>query len=118
VVVALAIAELVLRAIDYSELQITAPHTSYAYDAEIGWIMLPHSFTQPTSGNRTISVQTNSLGLREQELGEPRPGTFLFIGDSFTFGYDAELDERFTNLLQRAMPHHLMVNAGVSGYGT
>src|SRR5262245_58185935 len=32
----LGAAELVLRAIDYSELHITEPHPLYAYDAEIG----------------------------------------------------------------------------------
>jgi GDSL-like Lipase/Acylhydrolase family/Protein of unknown function (DUF3772) len=117
-VVTLGIAELVLRLLDHPELRITPPHAAYAYDAETGWSMLPNSFTHTASGNRTISVQTNSLGLREQELDQPRPGTFLFIGDSFTFGYDAEVDERFSNLLQRELPHHLMVNAGVSGYGT
>src|SRR5262249_47137455 len=94
------------------------PHVLFVYDAEIGWTMLPGASAESVSANRTISVQTNSLGLRERELGDPRPGTFLFIGDSFTFGYDAEPNERFTNLLQRALPDQLMVNAGVSGYGT
>jgi len=45
-------------------------------------------------------------------------GSILFLGDSFTYGYDAEADERFSDLLQEALPQYGMVNAGVSGYGT
>jgi hypothetical protein len=90
----------------------------YGPDAELGWSLVPNASTQATSGNRTISVEINSLGLREREFTDARPGTFIFIGDSFTFGYDAERNERFSDLLQQALPQYRMVNAGVSGYGT
>ncbi|HEX4827984.1 MAG TPA: GDSL-type esterase/lipase family protein, partial [Xanthobacteraceae bacterium] len=73
---------------------------------------------QQTSGNRTISVRHNSLGLRERELSDVAPDRFLFLGDSFTYGYDAEANERFSDLLQKALPRYGIVNAGVSGYGT
>jgi hypothetical protein len=68
--------------------------------------------------NRTISVRHSSLGLREQELSDIAPDRFLFLGDSFTYGDDAEADQRFSDLLQEALPQYGMVNAGVSGYGT
>jgi hypothetical protein len=63
-------------------------------------------------------VKHNSLGLRERELGDIAPDRILFLGDSFTYGFDAEVNERFSDLLQQALPHYGMVNAGVSGYGT
>jgi GDSL-like Lipase/Acylhydrolase family len=70
------------------------------------------------SKNRTVSLQHNSLGIRERELSDIAPDRILFLGDSFTWGYDAEVDERFTNLLQKELPQYGMVNAGIAGYGT
>ena len=34
------------------------------------------------------------------------------------WGLDAEVGERFTDLLQHELPQHRMVNAGVLGFGT
>ncbi|HZN30347.1 MAG TPA: DUF3772 domain-containing protein [Xanthobacteraceae bacterium] len=117
-VVTLGAAELLLRIVDFAELHVPPDNVMYGPDAELGWSLVPNRSTQSTSGNRTISVELNSLGLREREFTDARPGTFIFIGDSFTFGYDAERNERFSDLLQQALPQYRMVNAGVSGYGT
>jgi GDSL-like Lipase/Acylhydrolase family/Protein of unknown function (DUF3772) len=117
-VVTLGAAELLLRIVGYAELQVPPDNPMYGPDAELGWSLVPNASTQATSGNRTISVEINSLGLREREFTDARPGTFIFIGDSFTFGYDAERNERFSDLLQQALPQYRMINAGVSGYGT
>jgi hypothetical protein len=117
-VVTLGAAELLLRIVGYAELHVPPDDVMYGPDAELGWSLVPNASTRATSGNRTISVEINSLGLREREFTDTRPGTFIFIGDSFTFGYDAELNERFYDLLQQALPQYRMVNAGVSGYGT
>ena len=59
------------------------------------------------------------MGLREVELraDDSRP-TVLVLGDSFTWGYDSEEGERFTDRLQRDLPQLRIVNAGVSGFGT
>jgi hypothetical protein len=70
------------------------------------------------TGIRTIRVQHNSLGLRDIEHdAAPRP-TIAFIGDSFVWGYDAEANERFTEVLRAKMPEYRIVNAGVTAYGT
>jgi hypothetical protein len=90
----------------------------YRFDPELGWFAAPNSTSQPTTTNRTITTYHNSLGIRERELNEIAPDRILFIGDSFTWGYDAEVEERFSNLLQRQLPQYGMVNAGVSGFGT
>ena len=70
------------------------------------------------TGIRTIKVRHNSLGLRDIEHDAAPKPTIAFIGDSFVWGYDAEANERFTELLREKMPEHRIVNAGVTAYGT
>jgi hypothetical protein len=118
IVATLFAAELLLRVIDVSGPIRSELGEAFQFDPELGWVPAPNAATQQTSGNRTISVRHNGLGLRERELGHIAPDRFLFLGDSFTYGYDAEADERFSDLLQKALPQYGMVNAGVSGYGT
>jgi lysophospholipase L1-like esterase len=79
---------------------------------------VPSAAAHQTTGNRTISVKHNSLGLRERELSDIPPDRIFFLGDSFTYGYDADVNERFSDLLQKELPQYGIVNAGVSGYGT
>jgi GDSL-like Lipase/Acylhydrolase family len=118
IVATLFAAELLLRVIDVSGPIRSELGEAFQFDPELGWVPAPNAATQQTSGNRTISVRHNGLGLRERELGDIAPDRFLFLGDSFTYGYDAEANERFSDLLQKALPQYGMVNAGVSGYGT
>src|SRR5215468_3697831 len=118
IVAILFAAELLLRVIDFSGPTRFELGEAFQFNAELGWVPVPNAAAQQTSGNRTISVRHNCLGLRERELGDIAPDRFLFLGDSFTYGYDAEAEERFSDLLQKALPRYGMVNAGVSGYGT
>src|SRR5262249_6363497 len=83
-------AEVVLRGIDFSGPGRFELGEAFQFDQELGWVSLPSAAAQQTSGNRTISVRHNSLGLRERELSDIAPDRFLFLGDSFTYGYDAE----------------------------
>src|SRR6266508_4570513 len=111
--------ELILRSVNlrYLRLDQTERTLLYAHDAELGWFSVPNSESRFT-GTRTVSVRHNSLGLRDIEQDRAPKPTILFVGDSFVWGYDAEADERFTELLRPAMPDFRIVNAGVSGYGT
>jgi GDSL-like Lipase/Acylhydrolase family len=118
IVAILLAAELLLRVIDFSGPSRFELGEAFQFDPELGWVPVPNAAAQQTSGNRTISVRHNSLGLRERELSDIAPARFLFLGDSFTYGYDAEPNERFSDLLQKALPRYGIVNAGVSGYGT
>ena len=118
IVAILFAAELLLRVIDFSGPTRFELGEAFQFNPELGWVPVPNAAAQQTSGNRTISVRHNSLGLRERELSDIAPDRFLFLGDSFTYGYDAEANERFSDLLQKALPQYGMVNAGVSGYGT
>ena len=119
VVAALAAAELLLRVTQLGQRPVSdGTYGPYRFDAELGWLAPPNSTGVQPSTNRTVALQHNSLGIRERELSEIAPDRILFLGDSFTWGFDAEVDERFTNLLQKDLPQYGMVNAGVAGYGT
>jgi Protein of unknown function (DUF3772) len=122
----LCVGEVLLRILDFSALRV--PENSNVVlnggdavqpDAELGWAQIPNVVTQSTTANRTVSVRHNGLGLREKELNDDAPGgTFVFLGDSMVWGLDAEVGERFTDLLQNELPQFRMVNAGVLGFGT
>jgi len=117
--VTFAVAELALRAFDPRALREGQSERSIAYrhDTELGWAPAPGSeFT--VTAERPIHVKHNSLGLRDLEAGRSGKPRILFIGDSFVWGNDVEAEERFTELLRKAVPDYDIVNAGVSGYGT
>jgi hypothetical protein len=119
VILTLAFCEVILRAIDLRYLRALKGGADrvYNYDAELGWFPIPNSSLTFT-GLRTINVRHNSLGLRDIEHDTVPKPTIAFIGDSFVWGYDAEADERFTEVLRAKMPQHRIVNAGVTAYGT
>jgi hypothetical protein len=120
IVVTLAAIESVLRVIDLRELRDGYGQgypVVHRYDAELGWLPIPNSAGM-FAGSRTISIQHNSLGLRDVEPARTDRPTVLFVGDSFVWGYDVEASERFTDLLRAELPGIEIVNAGVNGYGT
>src|ERR1700759_2472962 len=115
----LAALEVSLRIADFRELRQDSSERSlaYAYDAELGWSPIPNSVTTVTTA-WTIHAAHNSLGFRDIEFNPDGRPVMLFIGDSFVWGVDAEAKQRFTDLLRDRMTRFLIVNAGVSGYGT
>jgi len=119
VIATLTVAEVVLRVMDlrYLRAHRVGADRIYNYDAELGWFPVPNSNVTFT-GIRTINVRHNSLGLRDVEPDTAPKPTIAFFGDSFVWGYDAEQDERFSEVLRKQMPGHRIVNAGVTAYGT
>src|SRR5207245_2902849 len=65
IVAILFAAELLLRVIDFSGPSRFELGEAFQFDPELGWVPVPNAAAQQTSGNRTISVRHNSLGLRE-----------------------------------------------------
>jgi len=121
----LATMELVLRVADVRYLRLDRSERSllYDHDPELGWFPIPNLVSKFTglrgiSANREISVQNNSIGLRDIEHDDAPKETILVLGDSFVWGYDVEADERLTSFLRKQLPDKRIVNAGVSGYGT
>ncbi|MFQ5600345.1 MAG: SGNH/GDSL hydrolase family protein [Candidatus Krumholzibacteriia bacterium] len=104
-------------------------------DAELGYLMAPHFRRRVRTPVFEGDVRTNSLGLRDHEIGPPRPGTLriLGLGDSFAFGVHAgPLENCYLKRLEAHLARRLLegptrasrwdgveiVNAGVVGYGT
>src|ERR1700745_4070480 len=62
-------AKLVLRVIDVSGPSRFELGEAFKFDPELGWVPVPNAAAQQKSGNRTISVRNNNLGLAERRLG-------------------------------------------------
>ena len=78
-------------------------------------------------GRAEVPIRTNSLGLRNPEVTQPKPaGVFriLALGDSVTFGWGLRGEDAYpsqlASLLATLRPGQSfeVVNAGISGYGT
>jgi hypothetical protein len=120
VAITLAVTELVLRVLDLRFLRDGARpgyEFVYRYDPDLGWAPVPNASAEFT-GSRTVGVRNNSIGLRDIEHDRGGSPRILFIGDSFTWGFDVETKDRFTEILRQKMPQADIVNAGVPGYGT
>jgi lysophospholipase L1-like esterase len=85
------------------------------YDPDLGWKL--------RAGYRQGKIHINSHGQRQ--TGEwPREHTpgklrILFLGDSYTFGYNVGNDECYPGVVQkRFLPEAEIINYGVPGYGT
>jgi hypothetical protein len=93
------------------------------YHPLLGWSGRPH-FVATKDGN---PIRTNSRGYRDREPvyeDERKPGV-LFLGDSFTWGDEVRLEDRYTSLLEAScgsvcdrLPAIRAINRGVIGYGT
>ncbi len=89
----------------------------YRYDKELGWFPIPNS-RKEYKGMRLIQTYHNSKGFRDADHHQKQKPRILFVGDSFLWGYDVEVEERFTELLQKLLPDREIINMGISGYGT
>jgi len=110
--------ELVLRAFFAKRFSAQAEGAlMYRYDETLGWFPKANAYGTVVA-SRTISVTNNSKGFRGRlPATDGKPG-ILFIGDSFTWGFDSEDSERFTDKLQAEHPEWNIYNCGVAGYGT
>lgn len=91
------------------------------YDAQLGWTGLENIDSRFRWVDVEHSVEHNRFGYRgseiEQERGVKR--RFLFLGDSFVWGFGVGENELFTRVLERLSGNAVEVmNMGVSGYGT
>ena len=94
------------------------------YHPVLGWSGYPH-FAATKDG---IRIQTNSLGYRDREPVNAPDGKklgVLVLGDSFTWGDEVRMEERFTSLLEAScgslcdrLPAIRAINKGIIGYGT
>ena len=90
----------------------------YRYDPVLGWDNLPNAHGYLTRAEYSTEVSNNSLGMRDVEVGEKRPGEYrvAFLGDSFTWGVGVSYGERFTEVAGKLDPGIHTLNFGVSGF--
>lgn len=94
------------------------------YDPDMGWANREGAtgVDQPAKGVPPFRVRINSQGFRGPEVKVPKPAgvrRIAFLGDSNTFGFGIEEDERFSDLLAKEAPVGTeTVNLGVFAYGT
>lgn len=96
------------------------------YHEKIGWVKKPDVEGYFQRGDVKIHEKLNSKGLRSPEYGYEKPANtyrILFLGDSFTEGYDVEFESLFSTILEKklkaAYPNFLRfetINAGTGGY--
>jgi hypothetical protein len=132
IIVALMLIEVGLRLFPPDQLNSMVERTSqrlqlYRLDPLIGWVLKSNAQSvHTTREDLVIPIETNSLGLRDNEHAYQKPdGTFriLVIGDSFTEAIDVYLEESFPFIVEQCLKQHLaqpveVISGGVSGYNT
>lgn len=97
----------------------TVRNTVYRFDPTLGWFPI-ENHEEWFEGSVRFHTKSNSDGFRdvEHDLAQKDRPRVAVLGDSFTWGYDVETKDRWTDILQERLPDIEIFNCGVSGYGT
>ena len=116
--ISLAGIEICLRIWGPEVLALGDVYVFYRYDPVLGWDNLPNAHGYLTRSEFSTEVSNNSLGMRDVEVGDKRPGEYrvAFLGDSFTWGVGVSYGERFTEVAGKLDPGIRTLNFGVSGF--
>lgn len=90
------------------------------YDQTLGWRGVPEGQAELVTECNSVWLQHNRHGFRDVEhddVGDHWP-TIVFLGDSYTWGYEVEFDEMFVNKLRDMLPRFNIFNLAHRGYGT
>ena len=89
------------------------------YDPLLGWKGVSGGKTQLITKNASVKLELNSQGYRdiEHDKTAEKPAV-VFLGDSFTWGYEIEFEDMFVNLLREKLPQYEVFNLSHRGYGT
>ncbi|MCH2107131.1 MAG: hypothetical protein MK291_10875, partial [Planctomycetes bacterium] len=95
------------------------------FDAELGWSKRPNARVERSTSELEITMETNSIGLRDDELADPKPPSerrVLCLGDSFVLGYTVDREALFVDLLEGAWRKEgrevQVINGGTEGWST
>ncbi len=91
-----------------------------AYDHILGWKGVPLGEADFITKNNKVRIAHNRYGYRDTEhknFPEKKPA-IVFLGDSFTWGYEVEFEEMFVNRLRDTLPNYEIYNLAHRGYGT
>ena len=90
----------------------------YEHHKLLGWFPKKNMSKEFTGAN-TIQINHNSLGFRDKELSfDKGKKRILVLGDSFAYGYDSQLHQRFSEILDKKLECYQIFNFGISGYST
>ena len=121
--IGLLIGELALRfqtRIIKQKKQIEWLRSMMTYDEILGWRHVPNAQVWSESNEYKVLYKINSKGLRDTEYSyDKRKGEFRIVclGDSITFGWGVNAEERFTDILESYFTNVSVINMGVQGYG-
>jgi lysophospholipase L1-like esterase len=90
------------------------------YDDHLGWRGTPNAERVFVTQNARVTTRHNAGGHRDVEEAKRSKNlpAIVFLGDSFTWGYDVEYDDMFVNQVRAAYPENEIYNFGHRGYGT
>ncbi len=105
--------------VDPSEINATERGNLTRYDRMLGWRGVPSASEELITENSRVLLSHNSLGFRDVEHPEDagRPA-IVFLGDSYTWGFEVSFDEMFVNRIRPRLPEKTIVNLSHRGYGT
>ena len=90
------------------------------FDEMLGWKGAPGGSEVFVTRNNRVQLSHNSQGFRdiEHSPGGRNAPAIVFLGDSFTWGYEVEFDQMFVNRLRGSFPQYEIFNLAHRGYGT
>lgn len=121
--VALALGEVVVRVFAPQQLILIRPDIWEPADS-LGWVARPNVRSLINTGERTVHVDTDSLGMRIGVGGRTNPQArtrVLLMGDSFMEALQVEYAQSFAALLEKGLSEKLgypvsVWDAGVDGW--
>lgn len=90
------------------------------YDNRLGWSHIPNRVAKFDHPEFSIRVKINSDKLRDDEYWRDRTDKkrMLVLGDSFGWGWGVDVENRFSEVLEKRYSDWEIINASVAGYST
>jgi len=88
------------------------------YDPILGWKGVPNGKVQFITPNNKAWLEHNSQGFRDIEHGPSNKKAIVFLGDSFTWGYEVQFNKMFVNRLRIKLKRYEVFNLAHRGFGT
>ncbi len=110
-IICLAITEALLRWIQYP----LDERSPWAPAVATGFSYVANAHQRWTTGEYDIVFETNSVGFRDDEIGEKEGFRILLLGDSFASGYGVQREEQFADILEAKLQVDI-VNTATGGW--
>ena len=103
-----------------SELTQSERGTLSEYDPVLGWKGVPDAEARLVTHNCNVGLSHNKHGFRdiEHDYSKNEKPAIVFLGDSFTWGYEVEFEEMFVNRLRLMLPDYEIFNLAHRASGT